>query len=269
MKTKTNDMKFTILNLLRLFCAFLAMAVGSSAANAADQTAHSYPAHGVVERIAPDHRQVTIHHQTIPGYMMEMTMDFNVQNTNELNGISPGDKIDFSLVVNETNSWVESIHRTGHISSAASDAMHKQPGESHGLFVRLKPGDLFPGGTLVTENGKRMNLSDFRGKALALTFFFTRCPLPNYCPLMNRNFAAARDLILAKNDAPTNWELLSISFDTSFDTPETLAQFAPVYRGENTRHWLFATATTNSLATWAPHIGLMVMRQGDNISHNL
>jgi protein SCO1/2 len=271
MKIKTNKIKFTALKSLRAVCIFLAfaLAVGSLTAGADDDSVHAYPAHGVVKRIAPDHRQVTIHHQLIPGYMMEMTMDFNVENTNELNAIVPGDKVDFTLVVNETNSWVENIRRTGHTDAAAMKQPQKSSEENEGFFVHYQPGDPFPGGKLITEQGKRINLSDFHGNAVALTFFFTRCPLPNYCPLMNRNFAAARDLLLAKTHAPTNWELLSISFDTSYDLPETLSQFAPVYRGENTNHWLFTTATTNALATWAPHIGLMVMRQGANFSHNL
>ncbi|MGH7989116.1 MAG: copper-binding protein, partial [Limisphaerales bacterium] len=234
-------------------------------AHAGDQTFHSYSARGVVEKIAPDLRQVTIHHQAIPGYMMEMTMDFPVQNTNELNGISPGDKITFTLVVGKTNDWVENIHRVGHTDKTMSNSMNM----SSDKFSKLKPGDLLPDGELLTENGRHIHLSDFRGKAVAFTFFFTRCPLPNYCPLMNRNFAAARDLILSMSNAPTNWELLSISFDPGFDTPETLANYARSYRGENTNHWIFAAATTNTLAKLAPRVGLMVMRQGNNISHNL
>lgn len=255
---------------MNLICALLLFATigGNStfaAPNVGDQAAHSYSAYGVVEQIAPDHRQVTIHHQAIPGYMMEMTMAFPVKDTNELAGISTGDKITFTLVVNQTNDWVENIRRVGHTDKIMTNTMNM----TRNRFAQLKPGDLLPDGVLLTENDRRVHLSDFRGKAVAFTFFFTRCPLPNYCPLMNRNFAAARDLILSTTNAPANWELLSISFDPGFDTPEALASFARFYRGENTNHWLFAAATTNALAEWAPRVGLMVMRQGNNISHNL
>ncbi|HTX21992.1 MAG TPA: copper-binding protein [Candidatus Aquilonibacter sp.] len=257
---------------LNLLCALLLFAVIGTrsifaAPDAGNQTTHSYSARGVVEKIAPDHQQVTIHHQAIPGYMMEMTMDFPVQNTNELNGISPGDEITFTLVVNQTNDWVENIQRTGHTDKIMN--MTSTMNMARNRFTQLKPGDLLPDGELLTENDQRIHLSDFRGKAVAFTFFFTRCPLPNYCPLMNRNFAATRDLILSMTNAPTNWELLSISFDPGFDTPKTLASYAGFYRGENTNHWLFAAATTNTLAEWAPCVGLIVMRQGNNISHNL
>ena len=259
------------LNLLGalLFFAVIGSLSIFAAPDADAQTTHSYAAHGVVEKIAPDRQQVTIHHQAIPGYMMEMTMAFPVKDTNELNGISPGDEIDFMLVVNQTNDWVENIQRTGHTDKIMANTMNMNMKMTHSDFSRLQPGDMLPDGEMLAEDGKQIHLSDFRGKAVAFTFFFTRCPLPNYCPLMNRNFAATRDLILSMSNAPANWELLSVSFDPGYDTPETLASYARFYRGENTSHWLFAAAATNALAEWAPRVGLMVMRQGNNISHNL
>jgi protein SCO1 len=269
MKTKMDIMKSITLNPLRLFCALLLLAATGYSVRADDQTFHSYSARGVVEKIAPDLRQVTIHHQAIPGYMMEMTMDFPVRNTNELNGISPGDKITFTLVVGETNDWVENIQRVGHSTEAMTNNMSSSMNMSGDMFSKLNPGDMLPDGELITETGNRIHFSDFRGKAVAFTFFFTRCPLPNYCPLMNRNFDQTRALLLAMSNAPTNWEFLSISFDPQFDTPQVLTQYASAYRGANAGHWLFADATTNTLAQLAPRLGLMVMRQGNNISHNL
>ncbi len=267
MKTKINIMKSTTLNHLRLCCALMILASvgGGNSAYADDQTLHSYPARGVVEQIATDRSQVTIHHQDIPGYMMEMTMDFPVKDTNELNGVSVGDQITFTLVVGQTNDWVENIHRVGHNDKMMPNSMPM----AGGMSAKLKPGDLLPDGELVTEDGRHIHFSDFRGKAVAFTFFFTRCPLPNYCPLMNRNFEQARALLLSQPSTPTNWQFLSISFDPEFDTPQVLSAYADAYRGTNTTGWLFADATTNTLAHLAPRLGLMVMRQGNNISHNL
>ena len=226
---------------------------------------NSYSAAGVVEKISPDRTVATIHNQTIPGYMMEMTMDFPVKNANELNAISPGDEITFTLVVSKTNEWVENIHYAGH-SSETNTAPAQMSGD---MLPELKPGDMLPDGILIAEDGRQIHFSDFRGQAVAFTFFFTRCPMPTYCPLMNRNFSAARDLILAKPNAPTNWEFLSISFDPQYDTPQVLASYGGFYRGGNPAHWLFAAATTKTLATLAPGLDLMVVHQGSNISHNL
>jgi len=223
---------------------------------------HAYPAHGVIEKIAPDHHAVTIHHQAIPGYMMEMTMDFPVRDPHLLDGLAAGDQVDFTLDVSRDDAWVENIRRVGH-TDLPPIAM---PVASQ---TELKPGDLLPDADFVTEKGQTVHLSDFRGQVVAFTFFFTRCPLPNYCPLMNRNFSRARDLLLTQPGAPKNWQFLSISFDPAYDTPALLTSFGNFYRANNSDRWLFVTATPSTLKNLAAPLGLMVMRQGNNISHNL
>jgi len=225
----------------------------------------TYAVSGTLERIAPDHHQATIHNQMIPGYMDEMTMDFSVHNTNELNGVSPGDKITFTLIVSNNESWIQNIKRTGETEPVAKNAMQTASNAS----PELKTGDRLPDGTMTAENGRQVQFSDFRGRAVAFTFFYTRCPLPDFCPLMNRNFAAARDLISSAPNAPTNWEFLSISFDPESDTPVMLSNYASLFRGQNPNHWLFTAASINTLATLAPALDLMVFREGNSISHNL
>ncbi|MGA9780232.1 MAG: copper-binding protein [Limisphaerales bacterium] len=255
---------------LTVLCVLLLVHPLLAAPTGGDQGTKSYSARGVVEKIAPDLSHITIHHQAIPGYMMEMTMDFTVKNTNELSGISPGDEITFTLVGSSNDEWVENIHRIGHSAETTTNGMSMPMNMSGSMMMpELKPGDLLPDYTLTAEDGKQIHLSDFRGKVLAFTFFFTRCPLPDYCPRMNNNFEETRKILLADANAPTNWQFLSISFDPGFDTPEVLANYAGVYRGDDTNRWLFASAPTNVLADAAVRLDLMVMRQGNNISHNL
>jgi protein SCO1/2 len=250
---------------LPLFLAFVGSSI-SAAPSASDQNAKSYSAQGVVEQIAPDRRSVTIHHQNIPGYMMEMTMDFPVQNANELNGISPGDKITFTLVVTEKDDWVEKIQRVGRASEITTNSTPML----HTMNSELKPGDVLPDYGLTAEDGKQIHFADFRGKVLAFTFFYSRCPLPDYCPRMSNNFHETRKLILATPNAPTNWQFLSISFDPDFDTPEVLSNYGSVYRGDDADRWLFASASTRTLANLAPNLDLMIMRDGENImAHGL
>ena len=253
-----------------LFCILVLTHSVLAAPSGDDSATKSYFARGMIEKIAPNLRQVTIHHQAIPGYMMEMTMDFNVKNTNALSGISPNDEITFTLVVDENDEWVENIHRAGQSTKAMTNKMSMQMDMAHGLMTsELKPGDLLPDYALTTEDGKQIHFSDFRGKALAFTFFFTRCPLPDYCPRMNNNFEETRKILLTDTNASTNWQFLSISFDPEFDTPAVLSNYANVYRGDDANRWLFAAAATNVLADVAQRLDLMVMRQGNNISHNL
>lgn len=234
--------------------------------NGNNSSLKSYPAMGVVEKITPDRHAATIDTDKIPGYMDKMTMDYPVRSTNELDGISPGDIIRFTLVVTTNTDWIEGIHRTGHSNSGMTNNMPMQMNMSHGL-PELGTGDTLPDGVLTAEDGRKIRFSDFRGEALAFTFFYTRCPLPNYCPLMNRNFAAARDLLSSMPDAPTNWEFLSISFDPDNDTPQVLAAYGGFYRHGNSSHWLFASAPKSTLATLAPGLDLMVVHQGSAITH--
>jgi protein SCO1/2 len=251
-----------------LICLLLSLTVIGCNSSKSDQgkgDSRSFPASGIIEKISPDRHVVTIHHKAIPGYMAEMTMDFPVHDENLMDGLTPGDQIDFTLVVASQDAWVESVHRTGHVNPAASNGMTM----TAGMISKFKPGDLIPDGEFVGEDGKKIHLSDFRGKAVAFTFFLTRCPLPTYCPLMNRNFSSARKLLLANPKAPKNWQFLSISFDLDFDTPETLSSYGDFYRDHNKDRWLFVASTPDSLSHFAAPLGLMVMRQDNNISHNL
>jgi protein SCO1/2 len=236
-----------------------------AAPTAGQTTAKSYDAHGVIRQITEDRRKTTIQHEAIPGYMSAMTMEFNVKDTNELAGISPSDEITFKLVVGENDSWIEGVHFVSHHVEDVTNntfVFHFQTAE-------LKTGDLLPDCAFITEDGGTVHLSDFRGKALAFTFFYSRCPLPDYCQRMSKNFTETRKLLLATN-SPANWQLLSISFDPEFDNPQMLSSYASLYRDGDTNRWIFAAAPTNTLSGLAPRLDLMIMRDGDNImSHNL
>ncbi len=234
----------------------------SSAPPATTATNQTYSVHGVVEAIPPDHRHATIKHEKIPGYMAAMTMDFSVRDTNALTGIAPGDEINFTLVVTTNDDWIENIQRTGKAGVTAPAGWHLAEPD-------LGVGDTLPDYGFLSEAGQPVRFSDFRGSAVAFTFFFTSCPLPEYCPRMNRNFSEARKLLSTGTNAVTNWEMLSISFDSSFDTPQVLSGYAKFYRGEDTNHWLFAVASTNTLASLAPKVDLNFWRANGSISHNL
>jgi protein SCO1 len=227
-----------------------------------------HTARGVVREIAPDGRKVVIRHEAITNYMPAMTMEFLIRDTNELRGIAAGDPVTFRLTATEDTHWIDRIARIA--TGTNNNSANASPGARVTKFAELKPGDLLPDYELLAEDGRRVRFSDFRGKALALTFFFTRCPLPDFCPRMGKNFAQARDLVLAAANAPTNWQFLSISFDPEFDQPGVLASYANFYRAGNADRWLFAAAPTNVLAELAPRLDLMVIREvGGSISHNL
>jgi protein SCO1/2 len=233
--------------------------------DAAAPAVETYEAHGIVRQIAPDRRSVTIQHDAIPGYMSAMTMDFSVKATNVLNGIAPNDLINFQLVVSDDDSWIENVRYVAHLAATATNGM----AQTHAVPPDLRPGDLLPDHELTTETGAKIHFSDFRGRVLAFTFFFTRCPLPNYCPRMSQDFAETRKLLLAMPGAPTNWQFLSISFDPEFDQPAVLSAYANSFREDNPDRWLYAVASADTLAALAPKLDLMVRHEDGGITHNL
>jgi protein SCO1/2 len=250
-----------------IFLGGLLLAVGcqreAPAPPVSAATNQTYSVRGVVQEIPPDHRHATIKHEKIPGYMAAMTMDFSVRDTNALAGFAPGDEISFTLVVTADDDWIENLQRTG-----KSAAVSGPPGW-HAVEPELAVGDTLPDYEFTSETGRMVRLSDFCGRAVAFTFFFTSCPLPEFCPRMNKNLAEARKLLLTDSNAPANWQLLSISFDSTFDQPLILASYAGIYRGTNTDRWLFAVASSNTLASLAPKVDLNFWRANGSISHNL
>ena len=251
-----------------LFCGLL-LAVGckreATAPPVSTATNQTYAVRGVVQAIPPDHRHATIKHEKIPGYMAAMTMDFPVRDTNGLAGLAPGDEITFNLIVTAEDDWIENLQRVGRKPVASASG----PPGWHIAEPELAVGDLLPDAEFTSELGQKIHFSDFRGRAVAFTFFFTSCPLPEYCPRMNKNFLEARTLLKADTNAPANWQMLSISFDADVDQPLVLASYAGIYRGLNPDRWLFAVASTNTLATLAPKLDLRFWREAGSISHNL
>lgn len=259
------------MNCFTLPFAVIALAISSQrpvfAAESASPANQIHLTRGLVRDIAPDRHKAVIRHEAIPNYMPAMTMEFNVRDTNELSGIAVGDLVRFRLTATQETHWIDQVTK---IASTTNSAPATKAQINPAQTAELKPGDSLPDSELIAESGRTIRFSDFRGKALAFTFIFTRCPLPDYCPRMGSNFAAARQLILTNHSAPTNWQFLSISFDPEFDKPAVLSSYANFYRNGSPDRWLFAAAPMPSLAQLAPRLDLMVNREpGGSISHNL
>ncbi len=228
----------------------------------------SFSARGVIRELPAGGETVLIRHEDIPGFMPRMTMEFNVRDTNQLRGLLVGHTITFRVKANEKESWIEDLHRTA--TNELASPIPAEPAPSSLLHAaQLKPGDLFPDAELLSENGHTVKLSDFRGQALAFTFLFTRCPLPDFCPRMNHHFNQARNMLLQNTEGPTNWQFLSISFDPEFDQPRVLTRYAYSYRGANPDRWLFAAAATHVTAFMASQLDFRFVNEGGSFVHNL
>lgn len=234
----------------------------------ADRT---FQTRGEVRELSKDGRTAVIRHEEIPGYMPRMTMELNVRNAAELREIRVGDTIDFRLNVNGETHWIDEV-RKGKADPQVVVATNVVPATPAPVpsvgDALLAVGAEFPDVPLIGEDGRTFRLSELRGSAVALTFVFTRCPLPDFCPRMGQQFKAARRQ-LQQGSGPTNWMLLSVSFDAEYDRPEVLTKYAKSYRGESADGWRFCAAEPKAVAEMAGKVGLTVVADGGSFSHNL
>lgn len=264
---------FRLLTLhLALFCA-AAFAIGGAPQTAAPtQTTLTktnqqvFQVKGLVIEVKPDEKSVKIKHEEIPGYMQAMTMSFDVKDTNDLAGIEAGDPVTFRMTVTDTYGWIDQIRKTG-------PKRNDLPTTGSFRFVRdvepLDVGDLLPEYHFTNQLGQAFSTQQFKGQALAINFLFTRCPFPTFCPQAARNFAETQQQLLTVKNAPTNWHLLTISFDPEFDKPAVLKRYAERYNYDTNR-WTFATGALIDITAIADQLGLKFSRDANGgFDHNL
>ena len=225
-----------------------------------------YKLTGVVREIDKESGQVMIRHDEIPGYMKAMTMPFDLKGKEVLGDLFVGDEVEGVLVVKADDIELNDVVIT---RPAEPSALNFGP---NGLEIKAKPATLLPGEDVpdfkvTLQDGTPAKLSDYRGKLVVLTCIYTRCPLPNFCPLMDRKFGelAARLQPLPKADQV---RLLSVSFDPEHDTPAVLASHAKS-RGAKMPLWTYAVASHEELGKFGPKLGLMYGPTEKEIMHNL
>ncbi len=222
----------------------------------------NYAVRGIVKSLKPAEKEVVIRHEEIPGYMIAMTMPFNVRDANELQGIHPGDAVEFRMRVTEKDAWIDqlrvvaSTHATPTPTPVAASPTNPPPAFRVLPSVpELKVGDVVPDYAFTNQLGEPFKLSRFRGDALAVTFIFTRCPYPLFCPRMSDNFSTTQKLLMNRAGGPTNWHLISLSFDPEYDTPETMKAYGGRW-GANPAHWTLATGSFDQIEPMATSSGL-------------
>ena len=222
-----------------------------------------YELRGQIIAVDPVRRELTIKHEDIRGFMPGMTMPFRVKDARLIEGRVPGDLVRATLVLEDTSGYLSAIERTGHAPLA--DAAGRPPSEI------LQAGDEVPDAAFVDQSGRSVRLSSWSGRVRAVTFVYTRCPLPDFCPLMDRQFAALQRQILLDRDLNGRVHLVSVSIDPSFDTPAVLAAHAK-RAGADPELWTFLTGDPAEVNKFASRFGVSITG-GQNtpteIVHNL
>jgi protein SCO1/2 len=191
-------------------------------------------------------------------------MPFKVRDRALLDGKAPGDLVTASLMVAETDAWIATLEKTGTAPLADAAAM-----PAAAFVTPLKPGDAPPDTLLTDHLGEPLTLSRWQGSAVAVTFIYVRCPLPQFCPLLDRRFAEVQRQIQSDPSLSGRARLLSVSFDPDADTTARLKAHAERLNADPSI-WRFATAPRDVVDRFAATFGVNVIREADQtITHNM
>jgi len=222
---------------------------------------------GVVRKVNASTGEVTISHEEIPGFMSKMTMPFLLKDRSLLDDVQPGDEVEGPLRVTYDGDRVKDVDLQGlRVTSTVPPNPSFFPISS--APETLKPGEVVPDFAVTTQEGKTLRLSDLRGEVVILTFIYTRCPLPEFCPAIDAKFADLARRISTNPARAGRLRLLSVSFDPEHDSPEVLARHAE-RRGARPPLWTFAVASHDELAKVAGSLGLAYVPGTREVEHNL
>lgn len=222
--------------------------------------ATTYETRGLVLRVEPSTSTLTVSHEPIVGYMDAMVMPFAVRDAAQIQGIRPGDVVQFRLRPRQGRTEIDRIKP---LSAAGADAGLAMTPATRTL---VRPGEIVPDFTLTDQNGQQVSLASLRGQVVAVTFIYTRCPLPDYCPRVVNNLAEVRKRY--PDRMGRDLTLLTVTFDPRYDTPEILKNFARRFGG-NVKSWHFLTGSPEQVAAVCASFGIEYWPDQGLITHTL
>ena len=233
------------------------------------ETARQYPLKGQILAIGPSssmpgRTEMTVKHEDIPGFMPGMTMAYFLKDGSRADGLAAGDLFTATLVMDGAALYIQDVHKTGHAALPA-DAKAVR------IMDVMAPGDRVPDDVLVDQTGAEHRLTDWRGHALAVTFVYTRCPVADFCPLMDRHFGELQRAILADAALRAHAHLVSITFDPGHDTADVIKTHAHL-RGADPQVWSYLTGGAAAIDHLTSRFGVSTINEhdtADTITHNL
>jgi protein SCO1/2 len=227
-----------------------------------------YKLRGKVVRTDAASCEVTLNHDAIPGFMDAMTMPYKLKDANILSELHPGDVLTADLLVSQDPNADVLLD---HIVVIAQGKPDYRPAVSYHVPA---PGDAVPDFRLRNQDGRPIRLAQFKGKALLITFIYTRCPLPDFCPRVTHNFVEVNRELASNPALYARAHLLCVSFDPQHDTPERLRAYGAQYIGSDAEgafdHWDFAVPDEPVLKQMAQYFDVGMSDAADgSITHTL
>ena len=235
-------------------CSLVAAAVLTAACGGSSDR-REYKLHGQILSVADDKKQATIKHDEIKGFMPGMTMPYRTRDAKEFGSVIPGDIVDATLVVVSNDAYLKDVARVG---SAPLEAPPAEAPTATSGFELLKPGEAVPNTAFIDQAGAKRDFASFKNSVVLVTFMYTKCPLPTFCPLMDRHFAAIQKVIKASH--LDGLQLVSVSFDPIIDTPPVLRAHAKNL-GADPAIWTFLTGKRDDIDQFAARFGVTISRE--------
>jgi protein SCO1/2 len=210
--------------------------------------ARRFPVEGMVTAVDSAQHTITVSHRAIPGHMPAMVMPFRAR-PGDIDRVKPGTRIRFQLA----GSMARNVRIVGEKGDYTAPATHR----------KLSHGDLVPDFELIDQQSRRVRLSDFRGRVVAIDFIYTRCPLPDVCPRLSAAFA-----YVARRFQQQDLTLLSVTVDPGYDTPSVLSDYARRWHADPER-WRFLTGTLSAVSQAAGNFGLVFWPEENMIAHTV
>ena len=242
----------------------------TTALGACRRNERRYELKGKVVMVERDKHLATIAHEDVKGLMPAMTMPYKFKEKAELDAVKPGDIVGGTLVIVENDAYLTKVKRIGEAPiEEAPPETTVATAASSGLGL-LNPGDVVPDSAFVDQDGKKKTFRAFRGSRVVLTFIYTKCPIPTFCPMMDRHFATLQEHF-QDDPALKDVHLVTVSFDPAVDTPPVLKKHARELMADLTR-WTFLTGDRDDIDKFATRFGMSVARAPNDardITHNL
>ena len=212
--------------------------------------------------------EVTVDAGPIPGYMDAMAMPYKLKDSRIISELHPGDTITADVLVSPDPNVDPLLDHIVIVAQA-------KPDYKPAVFYHVPaPGDAVPDFKLRNQDGRPIHLAQFKGKALLLTFIYTRCPLPDFCPRVTRNFASIEKQLAANPALLAKTHLVCVSFDPEHDTSDRLRAYGATYMGSDAKsafdHWDFAVPQKPVLLEMAKFFDVGITNEADEtITHTL
>jgi protein SCO1/2 len=250
----------------------MGMLVACTLAQAQATAAQQHAARGLVVNVDARHRALVVSCDAIPGYMDAMDMAFDVHDATVLAPLKPGMAVKFIIVPQGKLLFAEQIEPG---TTANFESEPQEAGTLSTLNAIVDPsadakevdlGQLVPDFALTDQVGRTITLSHLRGKVVALTFGYSRCPNPNYCYRLSNNLAqvAAR----LHDRAGRELVLLTIAIDPEHDQGAALAAYADTWKADPDV-WHFLTGPVAQVRQVAAFFGMNFWNSEGVLTHTL